>query len=71
MASDTGENDLVVGNITIPEDERTRCEVWTRVMGYYRPVSQWNVGKQAENADRKTFVEAKTHPGAPQQERLL
>jgi len=35
---------------------RTNCQVWTRVMGYYRPVSMWNTGKQAEYADRKTFV---------------
>lgn len=45
---------------TLPESERTRCEVWTRVMGYHRPVSQWNAGKKAEHAGRKHFVEAKT-----------
>jgi anaerobic ribonucleoside-triphosphate reductase len=38
---------------------RTRCEVWTRVMGYHRPVSAFNVGKKAEHADRKAFVEGK------------
>lgn len=32
-------------------------EVWTRVMGYHRPVSQFNKGKQAEHAERKFFVE--------------
>jgi len=37
--------------------ERTRCEVWTRVMGYYRPVSMWNAGKQSEYADRRAFLE--------------
>lgn len=31
---------------------RTKCEVWTRVMGYFRPVSQFNVGKKAEFAER-------------------
>jgi hypothetical protein len=31
------------------------CEVYSRVVGYLRPVSQWNEGKQAEFADRKTF----------------
>ncbi len=25
--------------------KRTRCEVWTRVMGYHRPVSHFNTGK--------------------------
>jgi hypothetical protein len=37
--------------------ERTRCEVWTRVMGYHRPVSQWNLGKQAEHRERVVFKE--------------
>ncbi|MEK6895683.1 MAG: anaerobic ribonucleoside-triphosphate reductase [Nanoarchaeota archaeon] len=36
--------------------ERTKCEVYSRVVGYIRPVQQWNEGKQAEWADRKTFV---------------
>ena len=31
------------------------CEVYSRVVGYLRPVSQWNDGKQAEFALRKTF----------------
>jgi len=28
-------------------------EVYSRVVGYYRPVSQWNKGKQAEFCERK------------------
>lgn len=35
--------------------KRTKCEVYSRVVGYIRPVQQWNDGKQAEYADRKTF----------------
>ncbi len=31
------------------------CEVYSRVVGYLRPVSQWNAGKQAEFADRLLF----------------
>jgi ribonucleoside-triphosphate reductase len=31
------------------------CEVYSRVVGYLRPVDQWNDGKQAEFAIRKTF----------------
>lgn len=38
-------------------NERTRCEVWTRVMGYHRPVSQFNAGKRQEHKDRRYFVE--------------
>lgn len=32
------------------------CEVFSRVVGYIRPVRQWNEGKRAEFAARKTFV---------------
>ncbi|MFP4168859.1 MAG: ribonucleoside triphosphate reductase [Desulfonatronovibrionaceae bacterium] len=31
------------------------AEVYTRVVGYYRPVSRWNKGKQAEYQDRRVF----------------
>lgn len=34
------------------------CEVYSRVVGYLRPVSQWNDGKQAEFSMRKTFYTA-------------
>ncbi len=38
-------------------EKRTRCEVWTRVMGYHRPVSHFNIGKKAEHYSRKHFTE--------------
>jgi anaerobic ribonucleoside-triphosphate reductase len=44
---------------TLSESERTRCEVWSRVMGYHRPISGWNIGKKQEFADRKVFKEPK------------
>lgn len=37
------------------ETKRTPCEVYSRVVGYLRPVQQWNDGKQAEFSNRKTF----------------
>lgn len=37
--------------------ERVRCEIWSRVMGYYRPVSFYNKGKKSEFKDRKSFKE--------------
>lgn len=37
--------------------ERQPCEVWTRVMGYHRPVSSFNVGKQGEFYERTFFTE--------------
>lgn len=32
-----------------------KTEVYSRVVGYFRPVQQWNKGKQAEFKNRKTF----------------
>jgi len=34
---------------------RTKCEVWSRVVGYLRPAAQWNEGKLAELSDRTMF----------------
>ena len=34
---------------------KTKCEVYSRVVGYIRPVSNWNEGKEAEFKDRTTF----------------
>lgn len=31
------------------------CEVYSRVVGYFRPVQNWNPGKQQEFAERKTI----------------
>ena len=41
----------------LEEHERTRTEIWSRVMGYHRPVCAWNPGKQAEHAERRCFRE--------------
>ena len=32
-----------------------KCEVYSRVCGYLRPVDHWNKGKQSEFADRKEY----------------
>ena len=32
-----------------------KCEVYSRVVGYYRPVQNWNVGKREEFKDRLEF----------------
>jgi anaerobic ribonucleoside-triphosphate reductase len=42
------------------DEQRTRCEVWTRVMGYHRPVSEFNPGKKGEHAERTHFLEKKS-----------
>ena len=41
------------------------CEVYSRVVGYLRPVDQWNDGKQAEFAIRKTFDRSTIMPATP------
>lgn len=35
--------------------ERQKCEVWSRVMGYHRPISGYNIGKKSEFLSRKYF----------------
>ena len=43
----------------LKDEERTRCEVWTRVMGYHRPVTSFNKGKKSEHRERQFFVEGR------------
>ena len=45
--------------IELKDDERQPCEIWTRVMGYFRPFSEFNCGKKAEFMSRKCFLEKK------------
>ncbi|NMC29078.1 MAG: hypothetical protein GYA45_03305 [Pelolinea sp.] len=35
---------------------RVPCEVYSRIVGYLRPVQNWNAGKKQEFKDRKTFI---------------
>ncbi|MHB9863656.1 ribonucleoside triphosphate reductase [Streptomyces sp. YIM S03343] len=44
-------------HLTCPTCSGT-CEVWTRVMGYHRPVSSFNIGKKGEHGERVHFDEA-------------
>ena len=39
-------------------NQRTPCEVFSRSMGFIRPVSNFNIGKYSEFCERKTFTEA-------------
>ena len=32
--------------------EKIKCEIYSRISGYFRPVNQWNKGKQEEFKDR-------------------
>ena len=49
--------------ITLADDERQPCEVWTRVMGYHRPVASFNIGKKGEHHERRFFIEASADLG--------
>lgn len=46
----------------LKDEERQRCEVWTRVMGYHRPVASFNVGKKGEYHERQYFRESHADP---------
>ena len=43
--------------IVVEDCDRTVCECWTRVMGYYRPVENFNIGKKQEFKERVWFRE--------------
>jgi len=43
--------------LEFPDREPQSCEVWTRVMGYHRPVASFNIGKKGEHAERVHFRE--------------
>ena len=45
-------------DIELKDEERTCCEVWSRVIGYHRPVDSWNAGKQSEHRERVPFRES-------------
>lgn len=51
--------------IVLKDEERQPCEIWTRVMGYHRPVASFNIGKKGEHAERRHFREAACGPLAP------
>lgn len=48
--------------VQLDDSERQPCEVWTRVMGYYRTIDDFNVGKKAEFRDRRFFKESAALP---------
>ncbi len=50
--------------VALSDDERQPCEIWTRVMGYHRPVASFNVGKKGEYYERTYFVECCDQPTA-------
>lgn len=55
--TENANHDLVSKDgLVIPMEKRSEDEVFSRIVGYLRPVRQWNKGKQAEWNDRKAFI---------------
>lgn len=49
-------------DVVLKEEERQPCEIWTRVMGYHRPVASFNIGKKGEHQERRHFRESASGP---------
>lgn len=47
--------------MTTDKTKRTPCEIYTRVMGYLRPVSAYNTWKKSEFYSRKYFDEERVN----------
>ena len=58
----------VSGKVLVPREKRTKTEVYSRVVGYLRPVRQWNRGKKAEWGDRVNFDGKKALEDAEQKQ---
>jgi len=46
------------GEVPVCGECRSRCEIYSRIVGYLRPTEQWNDGKKAEFEMRKTYKAA-------------
>ena len=62
--NDMTQTQLETRAIVLDDSERQRCEVWTRVMGYHRPVASFNIGKKGEFHERRFFEEGRAGLGA-------
>lgn len=56
MTSTLQRRDISPQELEALEKLRQPCEVFSRVVGYLRPVDQWNAGKQAEFYDREYLL---------------
>ncbi len=43
------------GAVEASVERRIPCEVYSRIVGYLRPIRNWNKGKQQEFGERRTF----------------
>ncbi|NGM63040.1 hypothetical protein G5B30_14100 [Sphingobacterium sp. SGG-5] len=54
MTTNTAERTLILQQ---NQQHRSKCLVYTRVMGYHRPVESFNIGKKGEHRQRTHFSE--------------
>lgn len=66
--SDAGDLCTADGTVIVPVSKRVKAEVYSRVVGYLRPVRQWNRGKKAEWGDRVNFDGKKALKDAEQKQ---
>ena len=52
---DTLQEKIEMLKLDLKNTTGTECEVYTRIVGYYRPVTMWNKGKAEEYKDRVEF----------------
>ena len=55
--TDLSNQTVLASAMQLDDSERQPCEIWTRVMGYHRPVSSFNIGKKGEFHERQYFTE--------------
>jgi hypothetical protein len=68
--TENANHDLVSKDgLVIPVEKRTQPEIFSRIVGYLRPIKQWNKGKQAEWHDRVDFIAPKIEGAEPSEER--
>lgn len=51
---------MTVSEVKNLQKKRQKCEVYSRSIGYIRPVAQWNYGKKEEFKDRKLYKVVKS-----------
>ncbi len=61
-------NIINIEDVILDNSERQRCEVYSRVMGYIRPTTEYNVGKLGEFKSRLCFCEDKAVVGCEARE---
>lgn len=57
MKTTTMTADSAQACLELNQDKRTKCLVYTRVMGYHRPIESFNIGKKGEHKQRVHFIE--------------